>query len=205
MNLVRSKALLFVASKGAVLLSFIFLAGCSSLFGSSAGKAREPSKLQEFKASLSPQIRWHEDLGDADGNALQPAVTGDAVYAANAKGELYRLDSATGKQRWRIKSGFDISGGVGAGEGLVLVGGNKGDVALGITTSGNSKNMLEAFKIAKLIGIKRIALSGGDGGKIKDEADISIIVASKDTPRIQESHATIGHVLCDLIERALMK
>jgi len=56
-------------------------------------------------------------------------VAGDAVYAANASGELYRLDSATGRQRWRIKSGFSISGGVGAGEGLVLVGGNKGDVA----------------------------------------------------------------------------
>ena len=83
--------------------------------------------------------------------------------------------------------------------------GSKGDVVLGITTSGNSKNMLEAFKIAKLIGIKRIALSGGDGGKIKDEADISIIVASKDTPRIQESHATIGHIICALIEDGIFK
>jgi len=129
MKLVRPKALMLVAAKGAVLLTFVWLAGCSSLFGSSAGKAREPSKLQEFKASVAPQIRWHEDLGDADGNVLQPTVTSDAVYAANAKGELYRLDSTTGKQRWMIKSGFRITGGVGAGEGLELVGGSKGDVA----------------------------------------------------------------------------
>ena len=65
--------------------------------------------------------------------------------------------------------------------------------------------MIEAFKIAKLIGIKRIALSGGDGGKIKDEADISIIVGSKDTPRIQESHATIGHIICSLVENGFFK
>ena len=65
--------------------------------------------------------------------------------------------------------------------------------------------MLEAFKIAKLIGIKRIALSGGDGGKIRDEAEIAIIVASKETPRIQESHATIGHIICALIENGIFK
>ena len=78
--------------------------------------------------------------------------------------------------------------------------GSKGDVALGISTSGNSKNVIEALKKAKSLGLKRIALSGGDGGKVKDEADISIIVPSKDTPRIQESHSMIGHILCQLIE-----
>jgi D-sedoheptulose 7-phosphate isomerase len=83
--------------------------------------------------------------------------------------------------------------------------GNKGDVALGITTSGNSKNIIEAFKIAKRIGMKRIALSGGDGGMVKNEADISITVASKDTPRIQESHATIGHIICALVEKELIE
>jgi D-sedoheptulose 7-phosphate isomerase len=83
--------------------------------------------------------------------------------------------------------------------------GNKGDVALGITTSGNSKNIIEAFKIAKRIGMKRIALSDGDGGMVKNEADISITVASKDTPRIQESHATIGHIICALVEKELIE
>jgi len=81
--------------------------------------------------------------------------------------------------------------------------GAKGDVALGISTSGNSKNVIEAFKKAKALGIKTIALAGSDGGKMKSEADISIIVASKDTPRVQESQGMIGHILCALIEEDL--
>jgi len=83
--------------------------------------------------------------------------------------------------------------------------GKKGDVALGISTSGNSKNVIEAFKTAKALGMKTIALSGGDGGKMKNEADISIVVGTKDTPRIQESHIMIGHIICGLIERELFK
>ena len=83
--------------------------------------------------------------------------------------------------------------------------GCKGDAALGISTSGNSKNVIEALKKAKSLGLKTIALLGGDGGGIKYEADISIIVASKDTPRVQESHAMIGHILCSLIEDGIFK
>ncbi len=82
---------------------------------------------------------------------------------------------------------------------------SKGDVALGISTSGNSKNVIEAFRKARSLGLKTIALAGGDGGKIKKEADISIIVASKDTPRVQESHIMIGHILCALIEHNIFK
>lgn len=83
--------------------------------------------------------------------------------------------------------------------------GKKGDVALGISTSGNSKNVVEAIRKAKSIGIKTIALLGGDGGILKKEADVAIIVPSKDTPRVQESHIMIGHILCELIEEALTK
>lgn len=82
---------------------------------------------------------------------------------------------------------------------------SKGDVAMGISTSGNSKNVIEALKKAKSLGLKRIALLGGDGGALKNEADISIVVASKDTPRIQEAHSMIGHILCCLIEEGLFK
>ena len=129
MKLLAPNALRFVAPGVVALLSLAMLAGCSSLFGSSASKSREPSKLVDFKQGATLQMRWHDELGDADGNVLQPAVTGDAVYAANAKGDVFRLELATGKQVWRAKSGFAISGGVGAGEGLVLVGGDKGDLA----------------------------------------------------------------------------
>ena len=78
--------------------------------------------------------------------------------------------------------------------------GVQGDVALGISTSGNSKNVIEAMKKARSIGMKVIALSGGNGGSMKKEADISIVVATKDTPRVQESHILIAHIICALVE-----
>ncbi len=83
--------------------------------------------------------------------------------------------------------------------------GVQGDVALGISTSGNSKNVIEAFKKARTIGMKTIALSGGDGGSMKKEADLSIVVGTKDTPRIQESHILIAHIICALVEEGMFK
>ncbi|MDP3804657.1 MAG: D-sedoheptulose 7-phosphate isomerase [Candidatus Omnitrophota bacterium] len=83
--------------------------------------------------------------------------------------------------------------------------GNPGDVALGISTSGNSKNVIEAFKTAKAKGMKRVSLTGCGGGKLREECDISIIIDSKDTPRIQEAHILIGHILCELIEEEFVK
>lgn len=78
--------------------------------------------------------------------------------------------------------------------------GVKGDVALGLSTSGNSKNVIEALKRARSIGMKTISLSGGDGGMMSRESDISIVVAVKDTPRIQEAHILIVHIICALVE-----
>ncbi|MFH0764245.1 MAG: D-sedoheptulose 7-phosphate isomerase [Candidatus Omnitrophota bacterium] len=83
--------------------------------------------------------------------------------------------------------------------------GKPGDVALGISTSGNSKNVIEAVKKAKNIGMKTVSLSGCGGGKLKGECEISIAIDSKDTPRIQESHILIGHILCELIEEEFTK
>jgi outer membrane protein assembly factor BamB len=105
-------------------------AGCTSWFDSKSGsEATVPAKLNEFKPSATVALRWQYDLGNSGGSVLQPAVMGDAVYAANAKGDVYRLDRATGKQLWHAESGFLITGGVGAGEGLALVGGSKGELA----------------------------------------------------------------------------
>ncbi|MDO8536175.1 MAG: D-sedoheptulose 7-phosphate isomerase [Candidatus Omnitrophota bacterium] len=83
--------------------------------------------------------------------------------------------------------------------------GVKGDVALGISTSGNSKNVIEALKKARSLGLKTVALSGGSGGGMKKEADISIIVGSVDTPRVQESQIMIAHIICALIEDGIFK
>jgi D-sedoheptulose 7-phosphate isomerase len=81
--------------------------------------------------------------------------------------------------------------------------GKKGDIAVAISTSGEAKNVLEAVKAAKGLGIPTIALTGKGGGKLKDIADLSIVVKSKDTPRIQEAHILLIHILCELIEDAL--
>ncbi len=81
--------------------------------------------------------------------------------------------------------------------------GRRGDVAMGISTSGGSKNVIEAIRKAKAIGMVTIGLLGGDGGAIKRECDIAVVVASRETARIQESHAMIGHIICELVEEEL--
>jgi len=78
--------------------------------------------------------------------------------------------------------------------------GKKGDIAIGLSTSGNSKNVIEALRKARKLGMATVGLLGWDGGKIKDECDIAMIVPSTDTPRIQEAHITIIHILCELID-----
>ena len=78
-----------------------------------------------------------------------------------------------------------------------------GDLVFGISTSGNSKNVLLGLQKAKEIGCKSIGLLGCGGGTIAQAADLAIIVPSQVTPRIQESQATIGHILCNLLESEL--
>lgn len=78
-----------------------------------------------------------------------------------------------------------------------------GDVVVGISTSGNSKNILKAFEVAKEMGVKIIAMTGETGGAMKDYADILLKAPSKDTPRIQESHIMLGHIICELVETAM--
>jgi len=81
--------------------------------------------------------------------------------------------------------------------------GRDGDVLVAISTSGNSENVSRALISAKELGVKTIALLGKDGGKAKELADLSIVIPSNSTARIQEAHILIGHILCDLIEREL--
>ncbi len=76
----------------------------------------------------------------------------------------------------------------------------KGDVLIGLSTSGNSKNILNAFETAKEKGVITIGFTGASGGKMKDLSDYLINVPSTITPRIQESHILIGHIICELVE-----
>ncbi len=79
--------------------------------------------------------------------------------------------------------------------------GRKGDVLIGISTSGNSKNVMNAFAKAKEMGIKTIGLLGRTGGKMKSECDIAVCIPSDNVQRIQESHITVGHLWCEIVER----
>lgn len=78
--------------------------------------------------------------------------------------------------------------------------GRPGDLAWGISTSGASPNVVQALKVARELGLKTLALSGRDGGPVAAQAEVALIVPSFSTPRIQEVHLTIGHLLCDLVD-----
>jgi D-sedoheptulose 7-phosphate isomerase len=83
--------------------------------------------------------------------------------------------------------------------------GREGDVAIGISTSGTAANVIKAIKAAKEMGLKTISLTGGDGGDLAKLTDIALVVDSPITPRIQEVHITIGHVLCEMVDRMLFQ
>jgi len=79
----------------------------------------------------------------------------------------------------------------------------RGDAVVAISTSGNSPSVIEGVKRARKAGAVTIGLTGGKGGKLRGAADLCLCVPSEDTPRIQECHITVGHILCDLIESSL--
>ena len=81
--------------------------------------------------------------------------------------------------------------------------GHEGDVLIGLSTSGNSENVVRAFKAAHEKGIITIGLTGEDGGRLAPLSDFLIRVPSSDTPRIQESHILIGHIICELVEKSI--
>ncbi len=83
--------------------------------------------------------------------------------------------------------------------------GNKGDILIGISTSGNSENIVRAVKKAKEKGMITVGLLGKTGGKLKNICDYSVCVPSENIQRIQESHITIGHILCEITEREIYK
>src|ERR1700724_418542 len=78
------------------------------------------------------------------------------------------------------------------------------DVVLAISTSGNSPNVLRGLEAAKALGLKKIGLTGNDGGKLRNLVDICVIVPSSSTPRIQEAHTLVIHILCGIVEDAFV-
>lgn len=88
---------------------------------------------------------------------------------------------------------------------LVQAKARKNDILIGLTTSGNSKNIINAFEQARKQGVTTVGFTGNGGGALKDFSDFLIDIPSKDTPRIQECHMLLGHILCELVEAALFK
>ena len=141
-----------------------------------------PRKLDEgFSKKL---IEADNELGSELANKLQGALPAIALvdHVALSTAYLNDVDPLLGFAQQ--VNGYGLSG----------------DVFLGITTSGNSKNVLYANTLAKAKGLKTIALTGKDGGKIKNMADITIIVPEDETFKIQERHLPIYHCLCLMLE-----
>lgn len=78
--------------------------------------------------------------------------------------------------------------------------GRRGDVAVGLSTSGTSQNVVQGLKAARELGLVTLALSGRDGGPVAEAAELAVVVPSQSTPRIQEVHLAVGHILCELVE-----
>jgi D-sedoheptulose 7-phosphate isomerase len=81
--------------------------------------------------------------------------------------------------------------------------GSKGDVAWGITTSGKSENVLKALRTARAMGLKTIAFTGQEKNRVEKTVDCCVSVPSKSTPRVQELHITLAHIVCELVEESL--
>ena len=88
---------------------------------------------------------------------------------------------------------------------LIEAKGSRGDILFGLSTSGNSENIIKAFDKARSQSVITIGFTGEGGGKMKDYSDYLIAVPSKDTPRIQEAHILLGHIICELVEERVFK
>ena len=88
---------------------------------------------------------------------------------------------------------------------LVKAKGRAGDILIGISTSGNSKNVIKAIEVANEIGMISVGMTGKTGGKMKEICKYLINVPSTDTPRIQEAHIMIGHIICEIVEKVLFE
>lgn len=120
-------SLLRESRTASVLLALVFLGGCAGWFGRSQ-PGEKPAPLPEFKAALGLQVLWRAGVGRAATSVFVPAVDQDAVYAAGENGQLARFDAETGRELWRVDTKRRLSSGVGAGEGLAVVGTGEGEV-----------------------------------------------------------------------------
>ena len=172
-DMLSDAGLLEKIEKTAELLCGVFRSGGKVLFCGNGGSAAD---AQHLAAELSG--RFYLDRPPLEAEALH-CNTSYLTAAANdyGYGEVYS----------RMIQGF----------------GKKGDVLIGLSTSGNSPNILKAVEAAKNREMTAVAFTGSKGGKLRETADILLNVPSDDVPRIQESHILIGHILCGLVEERI--
>ena len=137
----------------ALLLCAAAVSACSSTDPEKVSE--KPASLTNFKPTAQIETRWHVRIGENINNQLTPAVTRDGIFAANGKGELFKLNPNTGKIIWQVNSGFTISGGVGVGSNSVLIGGLKGQLAA--YQQDNGKLLWQAQVSSEVSGAPRIA------------------------------------------------
>lgn len=139
--------------------ALLALGGCSAVdtvkeWTGLAVLGPEPMKLEEFPATAAFSERWHVSLGESGANPLQPALTQDAVYGVSARGELSRLERATGKLVWRAEGDVVTTAGVGSGEGLLVFGSDKGDV---LAYGEDGKQRWRSKVSSEVLGVPQIA------------------------------------------------
>jgi outer membrane protein assembly factor BamB len=155
----------------AVLLAVVALAGCQTvggyydrIFGSSTS-TQKPSELQSFTPSVEARVVWQTAVGGADRFAFAPALVGGAVYAANASGEVTKLDAATGKVEWRTDTGSRLSSGPGSDGRVVVVGTPRGEA---VALDAGGKLLWKAYLSGEILSAPQIedgivAVKTGDG------------------------------------------
>jgi D-sedoheptulose 7-phosphate isomerase len=172
--------------------------------------------MEALERELTPKmIQVAELLVDAFRHGKKLLVMGNGGSAADAQhlaGEIvgrFRLERP-GLPAIALNTDTSILTAVGNDYGYeaifrrqVEAHGQEGDVVIGISTSGSSPNVLTALRLAREKGCRTVGLLGKDGGSIKGLVDIDLTVPGHDTPRIQEGHITIIHILCELVEQAL--
>ena len=185
-----------------ILVVLLALTGCASNDESTpewAGvkSADEPASLVEFTETADFEIRWQANVGNSGANLLQPALADDAVYAVSAKGKLSKLDKNTGKTMWQVITGLAVSGGVGSGEGLAIIGGKKGDV-LAFDESGQikweSKVSSEVLSVSPVTG-GMVVVRSGDGRMTGLSANDGkqVWIFERSTPAlVVRSHASVS-------------
>lgn len=202
-------------NRSLALLALLLLASCTTLtdlkrdvtervFGMEPG---EPAMaLADFKKTASASVLWRADVGVAEGYDFTPAVLGSSVFAANAKGDIVRLDAANGQQQWRVSAGEPLSGGVGAGENIVLAGTPKGMV-LAFDHNGKalwkakiSSEVLSAPKVTSGVVVVRsgdsriFGLSAADGSRkwVYERATPSLSLRSSAGVTLADGAAYVG-------------